>query len=163
MTRKSIAYMAVGLMLMFLAASAEVLPDLKVIDVSTGEPSFINASEAVLPLTVTIKNTGGPTATRFKLSVDVIDSAGKLVKAFRCPGQEDRWYPWKTGLARDAKYTFRGSLYIGKPGGPSLHGQTITLIPRVDSSSGDEFVADYGRVQESDEGNNESRIMVRLR
>jgi|WetSurMetagenome_2_1015567.scaffolds.fasta_scaffold238665_1 hypothetical protein len=145
-----------------LAMSSNALPDLTVTGTATGAPSFINPSEANLPLTVTIQNLGDATGTRFKLSVDVIDSSGQFVKPFTVPGQGDRWYPWKTGLAREEQYSFRGTLYLGRPGGPSLHEQRITIIPRVDSCSGDEFMPDYCRVRESNEGNNENRRSITL-
>jgi hypothetical protein len=147
---------------MILAVSANGLPDLTVTGIATGAPSFISPSEANLPLTVTIQNTGDATGTRFKLSVDVIDSSGRFVKPFTVPGQSDRWYPWKTGLARGASYSFRGTLYVGIPGGASLHGQRITIIPRVDSCSGDEFMPDYCRVRESNEANNENSRSITL-
>jgi len=162
MLKKSIMIIAISLVLMVLAVSADALPDLTVTAAATGTPSFISSSEANLPLTVTIRNAGDSTGTRFKMSVDVIDSSGRFVKPFTVPGQTDRWYPWKTGLARGSSYSFRGTLYIGIEGGPSLHGQTITLIPRVDSCSGDEFMPDYCRVRESNEANNEYRRTVIL-
>lgn len=160
MLKKSIA--AMFLYTMILATAANGLPDLTVTQIATGAPSFINPSEANLPLTVTITNLGDATGTRFKLSVDVIDSSGRFVKPFTVPSSSDRWYPWKTGLARGETYSFRGTLYIGTPRGPSLHGQRITIIPRVDSCSGDEFMPDYCRVRESNEGNNENRRSVTL-
>jgi hypothetical protein len=147
---------------MILAVSSNGLPDLTVTGIATGAPSFISPSEANLPLTVTIQNIGDTTGTRFKLSVDVIDSSGRFVKPFTIAGQGDRWYPWKTGLARGASYSFRGTLYVGIPGGASLHGQRITIIPRVDSCSGDEFMPDYCRVRESNEANNENRRSITL-
>ena len=119
MSKKLMAIAVIILCLAILAASASGLPDLTVTAAATGTPSFISASEANLPLTVTISNQGDATGTRFKLSVDVIDGSGKFVKPFTVPGQADRWYPWKTGLARGATYSFRGTLYIGIPGGPS--------------------------------------------
>lgn len=144
------------------AFSAAAFPDLAVATIATGAPSFISASEANLPLTITITNHGDATALRFKLSVDVIDSSGRFVKPFTVPAQTDRWYPWKIGLARGASYSFRGTLYVGKPGGPTLHGQRISIIPRVDSCSGDEFARPYCRVQESSEGNNEIARVVAI-
>jgi len=156
---------AIAIVLLYgavLAISADALPDLRVTGIATGAPSFINPSEANLPLTVTITNSGDATSTRFKLSVDVIDSSGRFVKPFTVPASPDRWYPWKTGLARGATYSFRGTLYVGIPGGPSLHEQRITIIPRVDSCSGDEFMPDYCRVQESNEGNNEMQRSITL-
>ena len=133
---------------------AFAFPDLVVTGIATGAPAFISPSEANLPLTITITNTGDATSTRFKLSVEVIDPSGKFVKPFTAPASGDRWYPWKTGLARGASYSFRGTLYIGIPGGTSLHGKRITIIPYVDSCAGDEFLPDYCRVRESNEGNN---------
>jgi hypothetical protein len=161
MFRKGIIVASVFACTTMFAFTAAAFPDLTVAGVATGAPSFISASEASLPLTVTITNHGDGTAVRFKLSVDVIDSSGRFVKPFTVPAQTDRWYPWKTGLARGASYSFRGSLYVGKPGGPTLHGQRITIIPRVDSCSGDEFAQPYCRVRESNEGNNEmTRVLA---
>ena len=162
MFEKSIVVALFALTLMTFTISANGLPDLTVTSVATGTPSFISPSEANLPLTVTIRNAGDSTSTRFKLSVDVIDSSGRFVKPFTVPASGDRWYPWKTGLARGATYSFRGTLYIGMSGGASLHGQRITVIPRVDSCSGDEFMPDYCRVRESNEANNEYSRSVTL-
>jgi hypothetical protein len=162
MYKKLEALAAILLYCAIIAVSANGLPDLTVTGIATGAPSFINPSEANLPLTVTIQNSGDATSTRFKLSVDVIDSSGRFVKPFTVPASSDRWYPWKTGLARGASYSFRGTLYIGKPRGPSLHGQRITIIPHVDSCSGDEMMPDYCRVQESNEGNNENQRVISL-
>ncbi len=145
-----------------LATSANGLPDPRIGSIAAGTPSFVNPSEANLPLTVTIQNPGDTTNTRFKVSVDVIDSSGRFVKPFMVADSSDRWYPWKSGLARGASYSFRGTLYVGIPGGSSLHGQTITIVPRVDSCSGDEFMPDYCRVRESNERNNEVQRSVTL-
>jgi hypothetical protein len=162
MNKKYIVIASLFLCVMLFPVSAFALPDLVVTGVATGAPSFMNASEAYIPLTVTIRNSGDATGTRFKLSVDVIDSAGRFVKPFTVPASVDRWYPWKTGLARGESFNFRGTLYIGIPRGASLHGQRITIIPRVDSCSGDEFKPDYCRVQESNEHNNEMQRVVTL-
>jgi hypothetical protein len=162
MYKKSDVLAAMVLYFIILAVSANGLPDLTVTGIATGAPSFISPSEANLPLTVTIQDIGDATGTRFKLSVDVIDSSGRFVKPFTIAGQSDRWYPWKTGLARGASYSFRGTLYVGIPGGASLHGQRITIIPRVDSCSGDEFMPDYCRVRESNEANNDNRRSITL-
>jgi hypothetical protein len=163
MSKKFIAIASLLLCSMIFPVSAAAeLPDLTVTSIITGSPSFISPSEASLPLNVTIMNLGDATGTRFKLSVEVIDSSGKSVKPFTVLGQEDRWYPWKTGLARGEPHNFRGTLYIGSPRGPSLHRQTITIIPRVDSCSGDEFMPNYCRVGESKEGNNEKQRSLTL-
>lgn len=162
MHKKFVTIISILLFGTVLATSANGLPDLRVTGFAAGVPSFVNPSEANLPLTVTIANQGDSTSSRFKLSVDVITSSGRFVKPFTVPGQSDRWYPWKTGLARGVSYSFRGTLYIGIPGGPSLHGQRITIIPKVDSCSGDEFMPDYCRVRESIEANNEYQRSITL-
>jgi len=64
------------------SVSSTALLDLTVTGTATGTPSFINPSEANLPLTFTISNLGDATGTRFKLSIDVIDSSGRFVKPF---------------------------------------------------------------------------------
>lgn len=43
-----------------------------------------------------------------------------------------------------------------------LHGQRITIIPHVDSCSGDEFMPDYCRIRERNEANNEMRRSLTL-
>jgi hypothetical protein len=103
MHRKSVAIAIVMLYITILAISANGLPDQTVTGIVAGAPSFISPGEANLPLTVTIMNPGDATGTRFKLSVDVIDSSGRFVKPFTVLGLGDRWYPWKTGLARGRK------------------------------------------------------------
>jgi hypothetical protein len=162
MHKKLLFLAAILLYTIILAMSAYGLPNLTVTGIATGAPSFISPSEANLPLTVTIRNIGDATSTRFKLSVDVIDSSGRFVKPFTVPASADRWYPWKTGMARGESYSFRGTLYIGIPRGPSLHGQRITIIPKIDSCSGDEFMPDYCRVRESNEANNENSRSLTL-
>jgi len=162
MTKIFIAISSILLCIIIFPISASALPDLVVAGIAAGAPSFINPSEANLPLTVTIRNNGDPTGERFKLSVDVIDSSGRFVKSFTVPGSEDIWYPWRRGLARGEGYSFRGVLHIGIPRGPSLRGQRITIIPHVDSCSGDEFMAGYCRVQESNEANNELQRSINL-
>ncbi len=162
MHKTSVIITSILLLSMILATSANGLPDLTVTSIATGSPSFISPSEANIPLTVTIRNSGDATSTRFKLSVDVVDRSGRFVKPFTVSGQSDRWYPWKTGLDRGESYSFRGTLYVGISGGPSLHGQRITIIPKVDSCSGDEFMPDYCRVRESNEANNEMQRTVTL-
>ena len=136
MNKKCIIMASLLLCFMMFPVSAAALPDLAVTGIATGAPSFISPSEANLPLTVTIINLGDATATRFKLSVEVIDSAGKFVKPFTLIGSPDRWYPWKMGMARGETHSFRGTLYIGSLRGPSLHGQRIIIIPLTPASQG---------------------------
>lgn len=139
------------------------LPDLRVTRITAGTPTFEeNGREANVPLMVTIKNFGGDTTNRFKISTDVIvGDGGRFVKPFTV--SEDIWYPWQNGLGAGEEATFSGNLYIGHPSGPSLYGQSAIIIAMVDSCSGDEFMPDYCRVQESDETNNEKEITIELR
>lgn len=161
MLKKSIAIIGILLCLMIFVTSANGLPDLTITKVATGTPNFISPNKVDLPLTVTIKNIGDATSNPFKLSVDVSvkSSAGTCIKylePFTVPGSSDIWYPWKSGLARGETYSFRGTLHIVRSSEPSLHGLKILILPWVDSNAADEFTPSYGRVEENDEGNNES-------
>lgn len=140
------------------------LPDLIVTEVVPGTASFEeDGSVANLPLKVTIKNVGGATDKDFKTSVDVIVGGGqRFVRAFTVPGQTDIWYPWKNGLGAGEEATFSGNLYIGVPSGDVLYNQEAKIIATVDSCSGDEFMPDYCRVQESNEINNDKVVSVQL-
>lgn len=137
--------------------------DLVVVEVVPGIPVYgDSASEASLPLKVTVKNQGAATSESFKISVDVTSAEGRYVRPFTVPGQADIWYPRQDGLGAGESATFEGTLYLGVPGGPSLAGQTLTLDVMVDSCSGDEFQPEYCRVQESDETNNNMQSAVRM-
>ena len=134
-----------------------LLPDLRVTEVEAGTPSFEdNGNEANVPLKVTIKNFGGSTSNSFKISTDVIvGDGGRFVNPFSVPGQDDVWYPWQEGLGAGKEATFSGDLHIGHPSGTTLVGEVATIIATADSCSGDEFMPDYCRVEESNEENNE--------
>jgi CARDB len=139
------------------------LPDLRVTQVTPGTPSFEEDGSANVPLTVTIKNFGRSTATRFKISVDVqVDGEPRYVKPFTVPGQSDIWYPWQNGLASGEEVTFNGNLVISNPSGDSLIGKWVTISTMVDSISGDEFIPEWGRVTESNEENNELEVRIQL-
>ncbi|MGB3943610.1 MAG: hypothetical protein WBK88_02320 [Methanothrix sp.] len=140
------------------------LPDLIVTEVVPGTPSFEEDGRAAnLPLKVTIKNVGGATDKDFKTSVDVIVGSGaRYVRPFSVPGQTDIWYPWKEGLGAGEEATFTGNLNIRVPLGEVLYNQEAKIMVFVDSCSGDEFMPDYCRVQETNEINNEKEVSVRL-
>lgn len=146
------------------ATPVRKLPDLRVTEINAGTPSIEdNGREANVPLTVTIKNFGGATENMFKISTDVmVEGDGQFVKPFTVPGEASVWYPWQEGLGAGEESTFSGNLYIGHPSGQLLHGKTATIIATVDSCSGDEFMEDYCRVQESDETNNEMETTIKL-
>lgn len=139
------------------------LPDLRVTQVIPGTPSFESGSVVNVPLTVTIKNFGASTKESFKISVDAqVDGGPRYVKPFTVPRQSDMWYPWQNGLAGGAEVTFTGNLQIGTPSGDSLSGKSAIIYVIVDSISGDEFIADSGRVMESNEENNEKMAEIQL-
>jgi len=140
------------------------LPDLRVTQITAGNPTFEeDGSVANVPLTVTVKNFGGATDQEFKTSVDVIVGSGqRFVRPFTVAGQPDMWYPRKSGLGSGQEVTFSGNLQIGIPGGDSLYGQSARIIAMADSCSGDEFMPDYCRVEESQENNNDKEISIQL-
>jgi len=82
MNKKHILIASILLSIMIFPVSASAVPDLIVAGITTGPPSFISSSEVSLPLTVTIMNVGELTGTRFKLSVEVIDSSGRFVRPY---------------------------------------------------------------------------------
>ncbi|HWQ18525.1 MAG TPA: hypothetical protein VN455_02030 [Methanotrichaceae archaeon] len=139
------------------------LPDLRVTQVNPGTPTFDGDGSARIPLTVTIKNFGRSTDTRFKISTDAqVDGSQRYVRAFTVPGQSDIWYPWQNGLAGGAEATFTGNLIIRSSPGESLAGKGVAISTMVDSISGDEFIPESGRVMESNEENNVLDARVQL-
>jgi hypothetical protein len=92
----------------------------------------------------------------------IVGSGQRFVRPFTVAGQSDIWYPWQSGLGSGEEVTFSGNLQIGVPGGDSLYGQSATIIALADSCSGDEFMPDYCRVEESLENNNDNQITVQL-
>ncbi len=65
MYKKFVVFVLILLYGTLMATSADALPDLTVTSIATGTPSFINPSEANIPLTVTISNREDATTTRF--------------------------------------------------------------------------------------------------
>ena len=129
-------------------------PDLVVTTLeTTGAPS-VNAENSVeVPIRVVVKNQGGAAAGMSKVATEYTRSGGTFVVAFTVPGQADIWYPHTSAsVAPGSEETFDGLVTFH----PSVHGETVTLKAVADSCSSDEFMPDYCRVEESNEGNNES-------
>ncbi len=59
MYEKFVVFAAILLYGTLMTTSADALPDLTVTSIAIGTPSFINPSEANIPLMVTISNRGG--------------------------------------------------------------------------------------------------------
>lgn len=132
--------------------------DLVVTKLQTMGSPTVNAENSVeVPIQVVVKNQGGAAADVFKVATEytggTLDPTRTFVVAFTVPGQTDIWYPrTNSPLAAGGTVAFLGKVTFH----PSQHGVTVSLKATADSCSGDEFMPDYCRVQESNEGNNES-------
>ena len=80
-------------------------------------------------------------------------SAGTFTVAFTVSGQSDIWYPWTTNsLGSGSSVSFNGWLTFSS----SLQGEFVSIKAKADSCSGDEFMPTHCRIDETNEGNNES-------
>lgn len=133
-------------------------PDLVITTLETTDPPTVNADNQVeVPIRVIVENQGGAAADTFKVSTQfaggAVDPSRTFSVAFTVPGQSDIWYPYTSGpLAEGSTETFMGTLTFND----AERGVTVSLTATADSCSGDEFMPDYCRVEESNEGNNES-------
>lgn len=140
---------------LFMVACA---PDLVVTTLEITGPATVNPENSVeVPIRAVIKNQGNAEAGIFKISTDytggAIDPGRTFTVAFTVPGQSSIWYPaTSTSLAAGNEVTFAGKVTFN----PSEHGVAVSLKATADSCSGDEFMPDYCRVKESNEGNNTS-------
>lgn len=133
-------------------------PDLVVTSITATGPAVRNAQgKYELPIRVVVKNQGNANAGKFKVSVNHSCVSGdcpsyygsnSFVLAFSVPGQST-WYPFVNSLNAGQSRTLNGKLTFSNQG-------TYRIQGIVDSGSGDEFMPDYIRVKESDEGNNYS-------
>lgn len=132
------------------------LPDLVVRSLEVTGTAMINTDNSVeIPVRVTIQNQGTAAAGIFKTSMAYTSSVSTFVVEFTVPGQSDMWYPHTSaplGTGSAGIVVFDGMLTFH----PSLHNENVSLVATADSCSGDEFMPDYCRVNESDEGNNDS-------
>ena len=127
-------------------------PDLVVSTFKTiGSPTINSENNVVLPVQVIIKNQGDSDASSFKVATEYTGKSGTYVVAFTVKGQNNIWYPYTSiSLKPEETVTFDGIVTFHS----SIHKETITLWAVADSCSGDEFMPNYCRVDESNETNN---------
>lgn len=143
-----------GVAISSIALSGCHKPDLVVTLFETTGTATVNAENSVeVPIRVVVRNQGTAAAGVFKTAIEYTRPQGTFAVPFTVPGQSSLWYPYTSGtLAPGFDVTFNGKVTFH----PSVHGMTVTLRAIADSCGGDEFMPDYCRVDESNEGNNES-------
>ncbi len=154
MKRLTLAIVVIGVGMMLAGCPPVSKPDLIVTSLAKTGDAVINLDNSVeVPIRVVVKNQGGSSAAVFKVSVEYTSTQGTFVVAFTVPGQASIWYPYTSGpLGPGANVTFEGKLTFH----PSVHEETVDIVAIADSCSGDEFMPEYCRVDESDETNNAS-------
>jgi len=121
--------------------------------VITGSASVTTEGNVEVPIRVVVKNQGKAAADIFKVATEYTGSRGTFVVAFTVPGESDIWYPFTdASLPPGGQVTYDGKVTFLSSGG----GETVSLKATADSCNGDEFMPDYCRVEESNEGNNDS-------
>jgi hypothetical protein len=140
-----------------LLSGCALQPDLVVTMATTGPPTVNAANTVEVPIRVDVKNQGNATAGIFKVAIaytgGAIDPSRTFVVPFTVPGQSDKWYPYTSGsLAAGSTVTFAGNVDFRH----EEHGVTVSLKATADSCSSDESMPAFCRVEESNEGNNES-------
>ncbi len=133
---------------------APPVPDLVVANLQTTGPASIAPDGSVeVPVRVRVGNRGNGMAGTFKVSTEYTGPDGTYTVAFTVPGQDSAWYPdTDTPLAAGDSVTFEGIVVFPS----SEQGETVYLTAVADSCAGDELMPAYCRVDEDDEGNNES-------
>jgi subtilisin-like proprotein convertase family protein len=140
------------------------LPDLVVTSLETRGAAFIRDDKVILPIAVGVKNEGNASADPFKVSLEYTKPGNStpFVVAFTANNNNNvnpdtGWYPFtRNPLVAGSEVTFTGELIFGDR---SLLGQPISLNAIADSTSGDEFIPESGRVRESNENNNRSTTL----
>jgi hypothetical protein len=128
------------------------LPDLTIMGIIVDDP-FFESRVVKIPLTVTVANLGTVAAGPFKVGVEMIGESGSpYAVPFTVPREADLWRPTIEGLGGREETTVSGSVTLADP---SLFGQMPTMVVRVDSCAGDEFMPEGCRVLETNEDNNE--------
>ncbi len=137
-------------------------PDLVVSSFNITDEAFIRDDNLILPIEVVVQNQGNAPADLFKIDVQYSHSGNPpFVVAFTADdtsevNPDNLWYPFtRNPLEAGDEVTFTGELTFDD----SLVGQPISLVATADSTSGDEFIPKYGRVEESNEDNNSSQIV----
>jgi hypothetical protein len=130
-----------------------VPPDLVVVTLKAAGPVEYVSGNFEVPVRAIIRNQGGAKADIFKVSVEYTGSSGTFVAPFSVKGQGSIWYPYTSApLVPGGDVTFEGKVILSG----SLEGEAVSLSAMADSCSGDEFMPNYCRVEESNEGNNVS-------
>ena len=134
--------------------------DLVIMGIATDDPIFPEGGTmAHVPLTVTVANLGAEPAPTFKISVGVLsEDDRRYAIPFSVPDQEDMWYPRLEGLASQDEISVSGELNFDFR--DQLYGDMPTILIKVDSCLGDEFMPEYCRVMECNEENNEMEIRL---
>lgn len=141
-------------------------PDLIVTALETTGEASVRGSNVILPVDVTVKNQGNGFADPFKVSVEYTTpgNSQSYVVAFTAEetsnvNPDTGFYPFtRNVLSPGQDVTFTGELTFIDT---SLLGQQLSLTAIADSTSGDEFIPSYGRVDESNEDNNSATLTVR--
>jgi hypothetical protein len=137
------------------ALTEDCKPDLVVTSFEiTGAPIIDSENRIVLPVRVIVKNQGDADADVFKVSTSYMGSRETHVVAFTVPKRSHPWYPYTwDSLEAGAELSLDGTVTFD----PSLHDTTVALFAYADSCSGEEFMPSYCRIDESNEGNNQSK------
>jgi hypothetical protein len=129
-----------------------------VLEVS-GDPYFSSKEDIVVPLHVVVRNLGSEPADIFKLSAELSSPGGTYTVAFTVPDRQEGYYPFTSEpLPPGGEVAFDGEVTL--PG--SLARSRVTLTVTADSCLGEEFAADFCRVPESNEEDNQSTIEIQL-
>lgn len=133
-------------------------PDLVVTGLeTTGTATVSEDGNIEVPVRVVVRNQGSAEAGVFKVATEYTGPQGTFAAAFTVPGQGDIWYPHTNApLAPGSSVTFAGRVTFLA----SARGTTISLRAIADSCSGDEFMPEYCRIEESREDNNDSQSIT---
>ncbi len=130
-------------------------PDLVVIRFQVMDAAKIDVRQRTIavPIQAVVQNQGGSAAGIFKLSARYFGSDGEYTIPFAVFDQGNLWYPFTTTpLPAGQLATFTGLAYLPY----AAQGQTAAFTVLADSCDGDEAMPLSCRVNEGDEGNNES-------
>ena len=113
----------------------------------------ISGSRIVVPVRIRIQNQGQTTTGRFKLSADYKEAGTR--RAFHVAlSYRGRKQYLNQGFVRSGQNsTFSAKLVFPS----SMTGKRVSVVAKIDSCAGDEFMRPHCRVKESNEGNNLSR------
>lgn len=129
-------------------------PDLVVTTLEATGPATVNSEGSFeVPIRVVVANRGDAAADIFKVATEYTGPDGTFLVAFTVPGQSDIWYPYTSApLAAGSQVTFAGKVTFH----PSVRDVTVSLRATADSCAADEFMPEHCRVEEINEGNNQS-------